>query len=463
MDQTRLVVIEDSGKGHIVINQLFGKDGLSEAIPNLQLDRELSLPFTEQIPEENRATLDRVRKALDSCQGPMLLALDLDLGLGEESGKIRGAVRQLTEEKLGREIPGEIDRQVDGLLIAVEAINQSRIKPLLVVIQTSRGLHDQNRNLLQEFTKRQNREHEVKVIVSTKYLSSPDANSTYVASLFNDAQKAFQEFFGGQLAKFFQMLDEGTDDTTHNNLDKNPKAEATRVLTVLLDLSEQDFLNQIWETWKQNLTKPVTETVKTMGIKERERLSASAGWFFALAAFRHSKDPRDWQEVFDINQLVAGLETSYLTPPQSETTLRRTIICFYEMCLALFKSEEHKEGKPQPGPLVAVTLTKDEGLRMLLNFDCAPAPDESKPKSLYEQVGRWRNNSGGWHQMNKAEDARITSRSIWRFWLATSVGDKPLPHPEYGGSAGVFGSNSLWRMNIFRRPAGRSEVVFNVK
>jgi len=463
MELIRFVVVEDQRRGYNLFDQLFGPDGISPDIPNLQLDREISLPFP-QTPQGNRETISKIRDGIAERQGPMILALDLDLGLDEESKKTRSEVRALTEQHLGKPIPGEIDRQIDGLLIGVEAIRQKNIKPLLLVIQTGHGKQDDLEILLKTFAKSQNREHEVKIIFG-KYLSSGNATSKSVTELFNDIQEQFQAAFGGKLAKFFQLLDGGADgDTTHNNLDNDPKAETTRLLTALLDLSEEEFTSQLWETWKENLTKPVTETVKTMGIKERDRLSASAGWFFALAAYRHSKDPRDWRKIFEIRDLRGSdLEKSYLTPPQSEATLRRTIICFYEMCRALFKSEEYKDGDPQSGPLIAVNLSKDDGLRMLLNFDCAPAPDESKPRSLYEQVGRWRNNSIEWQPMNTSFDARTTSRAIWRFWLATSVGDKPIPDPEAGGSVGVFGSNRLWRMNIFRRPEGRSEVVFNVK
>lgn len=464
MDQTRLVVVEDSRKGHIVLNQLFDRDGISSQVPNLQLDREISLPFTGKVAEDHRATLEKIRAGIKNAKGPMMLALDLDLGLDEESGTIRSAVRLLTEEYLNRQIPGEITRQVDGLMIGVEAIKQTNIKPLLVVIQTSKGLQDENRNILQDFIKKENREHEVKVFVSPRYLSSSDANIEYASKLFNDADKAFQEFFGGQLDKFFRMLDEGANgDTTHNNVDKDPQAEAIRLLALLLELSEEEFTSQIWEKWQRNLTRPVTETIKSMGIPERERLSATAAWFFALAAFRHSKDPRDWREVFNVDDLLApDLHTFYLTPLQSEPLLRRSIVCFYEMCLALFRSAG---GDLLPGPLARVGLSKESGLRMLLNFDCAPPAGDDQHRSLYEQVGRWRNNSGGWQPMNKNEEARITSRAVWRFWLASSVGDKHIEPSDEDSPApphGIFGSTRMWRMNVFRRAEGRSEVVFNV-
>src|SRR5215211_6714712 len=104
MDRTRLVVIEDSSKAHIIINELFGEDGISPAVPNIQLDRQVSLPFTQRLPEERRAELDKVLTGIESCQGPMVLALDMDLTLAEESGKIRSDLRSDTERVLGKEI-----------------------------------------------------------------------------------------------------------------------------------------------------------------------------------------------------------------------------------------------------------------------------------------------------------------------------------------------------------------------
>jgi hypothetical protein len=470
MDRTRLVVIEDSSKAHIIINELFGEDGISPAVPNLQLDRQVSLPFTQRLPEERRAELDKVLTGIESCQGPMVLALDMDLTLAEESGKIRSDLRSDTERVLGKEIPGDLLRQVDGLRIAVEVIAQKRIKPLVVAVLTAKGGNEEIEFILNEFAKSQDREHEVKIlrgnVLVNRVLSSNQADATYVTCLLNDIDEEFQAAFGGQLTRFFQLLDKGGNgDTTHNNLGSKPKETVTSLLTVLLDLPEEEFIDQIWAPWQQCPTELVTETVKAMGIGERDRLTATAGWFFALAAFRHSKDPRDWREVFNINHLTQPCleNTEYLTPPQSEVTLRRSIVCFYDMCRLLFKSEDFKDGDLQPGPLVAVTLSPDEGLRMRLSFDCAPRAETRKRQSLYEQVGRWRNNSGGWQPMNTAFDARVTSQAVWRFWLATSVGDKPLPDPDRGGTAGVFGSKRLWRMNIFRRPAGCSEVVFNDK
>jgi len=467
MELIRLVIVEDKPKGGYELFDQFGPDGISPDIPDLRLDRKLSPPFANQTAEDNRKTLEQIRDGIALCQGPMILALDLDLSLGEESNRIRKEVRVLVEQILGPSLAGdlgEIDRQVDGLLIAVEAIKQRSIKPLVVAVLTSKGGNQDIEHVLNEFTKSQDREHEVKILkgseLGNRVLSAKGADSKYVTDLFNDIAQQFQTAFGGQVNKFFNLLDAAG---VHGSLDDNPKAEVTRLLSVLLDLAEEEFTSQIWETWSQSLTKPVTETVKDMGINERERLSATAAWFFALAAYRHTKDPRDWQTLFDIKELVKGLETYYLTPPQNKATFRHTTICFYDMCRALFSSEQFLDGNPQPGPLVRVMLSKERGLRMLLNFDCAPETAEGNRKSLYEQVGRWRNNSIGWEPKNTSYDARTTSRTVWRFWLASSVGNNPLTFPEDDTDDvdGVFGSNLLWRMNIFRRPAGRSEVVFN--
>src|SRR6266487_3386182 len=111
MDPIRLVVVEDDEVALLRVEGVFGDEGFSAEIPSLKLDRDLSARFPGRAGR-NQEVVNQICRGIESSSGPMILSLDLDLQLTET----RADVRRQTEQVLGMEIPGSIDRQVDGLL-----------------------------------------------------------------------------------------------------------------------------------------------------------------------------------------------------------------------------------------------------------------------------------------------------------------------------------------------------------
>lgn len=452
MDPIRLVVVEDDDDAHIRVNGVFGEDGCSAKIPTLRLDRELSIRFTE--PGKGQDVVNEICRGLEAIHGPMVLSLDLDLGLSET----RADVRRRTELVLDMEIPGSIDRQVDGLLIAATAIKQKEIRPLLIILATSHGHHHDLMFLLNQFARSQERSHEVQV-VEGNYLSVTNVpDPEYVSNVFKSAEFDFNKYFGDPVGKVFSILDETKDGhDAHYWIDHSTESQAVRLVTAMLGLKEDDIREKIWKPLKAN-EDSVREILKRLGI--RNELSASAAWFYALAAYLQSGDARDWQEIFSVQELDdTALSSCYLNPSQMKDTVRKTIRAYYEMCAALFAAKS--AGASQGGsPLIKVTASKTDGLRMLLDFDCGN--ENADDPSLFSKIGSWRNESLEWEQQKTIKGTRTTSQAVWRFWQATSLGNTSLDTYDLkNDQAGVFGSKKLWRVNIIRRPGGRSEVVFN--
>jgi hypothetical protein len=453
MDPIRLVVVEDDEDALRRVDNVFGDDGCNVEIPTLRLDRDLSIHFTGG-PDEAEEVVNRICGGIMATNGPMILSLDLDLGLSEK----RAEVRRQTEQVLGMEIPGSIERQVDGLLIAATAIKQKEIKPLLIVLATGHGQQYDLIFLLNEFARVQQRSNDVQ-IVAGNYLSVtnvPDPN--YVNNIFKKAEFDFNRHFGDPVDKVFNILDESKDEhDEHYWIDHSTERETVRLITTLLGLKEEDVRTKIWQTWKTN-GDSVRETLKRMGI--RNELSASAAWFYALAAYLRSGDSRDWQGIFHVQDINDdALPSCYLNPPQMKDTLRRTIRAYYEMCAALFAAKVDAQ-EVSRSPLTKVTVSKSGGLRMLLDFDCGL--ESATRQSLYRKIGNWRNESLEWEREETVKGTRTTSQAVWRFWQATSLGDTSLDaYDDNHDDSGVFGSKELWRINIIRRSDGRTEVVFN--
>jgi hypothetical protein len=457
MSNVKLMVVEDDQVGMNLLDDHFSPEGFNEELPSFQLDRELSERVGGLDPDAKLAIFEDKLEKIKLVMGPMVLMVDFDLQLqGDEREKVRVEIEQI----IGKTITGDLYRHFDGLRVAVEAIRQREIKPLLVFLQSGYGQFPTITALLEEFIQKQGREKEVKVVSAEegKHLGYPGITKEIVGKILKDAaQKYRSKFVEPRLDSLFQMLGDA-----HSEINDDHQAAATKLLTGFLGLSENEFDKKIWDVWKGQQQESIQNTLKRLGIPGRNELPASSAWFYVLGAYLHSNNTRPWHEIFDVkNLLEEGLELCYLTPPQKSDTLKKTIRCFYEMCAALFRREPQQEKADDTCPLRSVTLSRQGGLRILLNYDCGVRV-EGKDASLYEQIGNWRSSSLEWSDKSDNPNARNTSKAIWRFWQATSLGDLNLDE-DTTDNAGVFGNITFWRMNIYRKPLGLSEVVFKAE
>lgn len=465
MKPVQCLLVEDNGRAQDLVRMFFGPNGSPAGLPGLQLNHALLRPF-EGTPNTRKQTLLEIADATSNLSGPLILLIDFDLGLDNQD--VRREVRELIERRIGRQLPGAIDRQMDGLLVAVEAIANVNLRPLLIVLTTGYGGHDELKETLDLFATSVKRVNDIAIVVSFEARSFSRAGTKqqnegtesalkYIGDIFRVALQEFRARFETSFDSFLAMLDDGT---VHRSLLTDSETVCARLLCHLLQLDPQEFREEIWKKW--NPTPPdAKETILKMG--RRDQFSAASAWLYALAAFLHSGDTRKWTSVFNAADISdKRLSSCHLTAPQTPSTIRTTVRCFYEMCRELMfadltRSNLSVSSTSLSGPLVKACVSYDVGLSILLGFDCGKAAPD-RDFSLLEQIGRWRDASLGLASGDEP-GTRTSSHATWRYWMAATLGDSPLPC-EKESINGAFGTPYIWKMNVFRKPDSQTEVIF---
>ena len=359
-------------------------------------------------------------KEIAIFSGELIIILDLGLELPIS---IKEKLRK--NYSVDREI---IDEQIDGLAIALEAMKNPKIMPLLIVVATQYGHQDSIQNFLQAHIDASDRSDRIKLEFSPRGFGL--SNQKYAGEILKFATHQFEYYFGDRFKQFFGEIEPVSHDDCQTK-------KAERLLSNLLDLEVDSPISPF-----QSKQQILRESLKSMGSQAGKPLSATGAWIYALAAYRCTNPQGSWQNKFDVNDLKDNFLYYNIIPPQNLTTLRQSIEIFFEMCCRLFESSTDISGQET---LKRVSLSETQGLSFTLNFSC-----QGGSSSLHNRLitlARTSLNGDLLEQNN-----HMTSLSIWRFWLASTISDRTPLDQE-----GMF--SPIWRINII--PEGeKTTIVF---
>lgn len=346
---------------------------------------------------------------LAAFEGDLMLILDLGLDL---------PIAIKRELRNQYSIPEAIiDEQVDGTVVALEAINNLQISPLLIVIATRYGHQDSIENFLSTYIDSNRRSSEVELEFSPNGFSLADHSRA--GEIIDFTIRKFEHHFGSRFDSFFDSIKSLSHDACQST-------DAITLLSKLLDIDFDEF-DGVWRGKEQILR----EALKSMGSQTGKPLCAVGAWVYALAAYRCEYPTGNWLHKFNVSDLQSEFLQYRVIPEQAFETLRHSIQTFYEMCIRLFRSDNiHSSSET----LKSVTLSNEVGLNFTLNFPCYDTPG-----SLYERIQDLANAS----RQGKAfpQQKHKTSLAIWKFWIASSMASQKVLDTE-----GMF--SPIWRMNI---------------
>lgn len=364
---------------------------------------------------------DRLIKNLSNFSGDLILILDLGLDLPiatERSLRVHYDIAA-----------NIIDSQIDGVVVALEAIKNANISPLLILIATELGHQGSIEHFLQDRINRSGRSDQIRLEFSPRGFGL--SNQKYAKDIVNFSVEQFERYFDGRFKRFFTRIEGLSHDDCQG-------AEAQEILSGLLNVD----LESSAEGWgsKQQILR---EALKSMGSETGKPLSAVGAWVYALAAYRHVHPEGDWQHKFNLGDLDESLSYCALLPHQKLETLRGSIRIFYEMCCRLFMSNDANRSIET---LDQVSLSIEHGLMFVLNFPCQGVPGSihERLKTLHKQSVRGEKLSASRHK---------TSFSLWQFWQTSSLSDRDTLDDE-----GMF--SPIWRLNVVPREGRKTKVVF---
>lgn len=411
-----IAIVEDRALAHKKA-RLAIRDKRSRGYPDLHIIESLS---NRIISEEN---FNSLILAIGDFSDDLVLILDMSLDLPFE---VREMLR--TEYEIPKSIP---DDKVDGIVVAIEVIRSKSIKRALILISTSFGYQDSIEQYLEKNSRCYKRENAIKILSSPGGHSLSSSRESASKEIIDYATSSFLKFFGDSFESFFLMIKEIEHDQCRGE-------KADELLCELLCFKAEQF-SQIFHRKR----KVLHDVLKYTGSACSYPLSPTAAWLLALAAYKHQQPDKDWESVFSVNDLKDDLREFKLIPPQETESLRTSIRAFYTMCFHLFESSW--DVQRDRGTLECVTLSREKGLRFLLNFSSV-----GKPGSLYERIRTCAKASF----QEQALPQHQTSRAIWSFWLASSVADREPLDEE-----GIF--SPIWRMNIVPAGERNTEVIFH--
>lgn len=365
-------------------------------------------------------TFNKILTQISSFSGELVIILDLGLELPMS-----------VKQKLRRDYSIEtevIDAQIDGIVIALEAIKNSKILPLLIVVATQYGRLDSIQNFLQARIDASDRSDKIKLEFSPKGFGL--SNQKYAGEIIKFAVNQFEYCFGDRFKEFFKEIEFISHDECQTQM-------AEIVLSNLLDL---DISSPIFTLQPKHQI--LQESLKSMGSQTGKPLSAVGAWIYALAAYRRTTPQGDWQTKFIVDELKDDFLDFNVLPPQEFKTLRKSIRLFFEMCCRLFEGKDDISGQET---LDRVSLSEDKGLSFILNFPC-----QGGIGSLHNRLIDLA--SKGLNGEPLEQKKHMTSLSVWRFWLTSSISDR-----AYLDQEGIF--SPIWRINVI--PDGeKTKVVF---
>ena len=408
-----LAIVEDLQKAY---------DNIESYVPELSA-KDVNLVDSLSKRIKFPSLFDRLRKNLANFSGDLILILDLGLDLPiatERSLRNRYNISA-----------NIIDSQVDGVVVALEAIENTSISPLLIVIATELGHQGSIEHFLQDFIDRSDRKEQIRLEFSPRGFGL--SNQRYAREIIDFAVSRFEHYFDadGRFERFFVRLEGLSHDDCQGT-------GAQKMLSSLLNLDLAAAAG--WGSKEQIFR----EALKSMGSETGKPLSAAGGWIYALAAYRHEHPESDWQRKFRLEDLTENSLYCALLPYQTLETLRGSIRIYYEMCRRLFKSNTVGSSTET---LAQVSLSTDDGFSFVLNFPCLGIPG-----SLHERLKSLHKSS---IQGNALESQRHkTSFAIWQFWQASALSDRDTLDEE-----GMF--SPIWRLNVIPKEGGKTKVVFD--
>ncbi|MEL7357839.1 MAG: hypothetical protein AAFN40_14875 [Cyanobacteria bacterium J06560_6] len=364
---------------------------------------------------------DRLIKNLSDFSGDLILILDLGLDLPiatERSLRDRYDIAA-----------NIIDSQIDGVVVALEAIKNANISPLLILIATELGHQGSIECFLQDRINRSGRANQIRLEFSPRGFGL--SHQKYARDIVNFSIDQFERYFDGRFERFFARIEK-------LNHDDCQSAKAQEMLSSLLNVDFESSLKGLGS--KQQI---LQEALKSMGSETGKPLSAVGAWIYALAAYRHVHPEGNWQRKFNVDDLDESLSYCALLPHQKLETLRGSIRIFHEMCCRLFMSDDMSRSDEA---LENVSLSAEYGLSFVLNFSCQGVPGSihERLKALYKSSVSGKKLSSSRHK---------TSFSLWQFWQASSLSDS-----DTLGEEGMF--SPIWRLNVVPREGRKTQVVF---
>ncbi len=364
-------------------------------------------------------------KHLRCFEGELILIIDLGLDLPPSA-------KDDLRKKYAIDVAIK-DVQVDGVVVALEAIANTKISPALITIATSHGHQAEIEEFLKTAIAQQKRDKTVQLEFSPRGFTL--AHQERAGEILDFAIQQFNAHFGKRFDTFLETIQ-----TFHHDCCDSPKGDA--LLAELLMLSHEQF-----STSFNGHRQILRDALKTMGSQCHRPLSAVGAWLLALAAYRHQLPQVKWEQAlhtFSLESLQAELNYCKLLPSQKPGTLNTSIRIFYELCCRLFEAKFAIHAGQ--GPLLQVRFSAEMGLRFWLDFPCT-----GNPMSLQNLLVDCAQAS----LRGKALPQHQTSLAVWRFWLASSIADKEPLGPE-----GLFGT--IWGINILPLENKKTEVVFYV-
>ena len=200
---------------------------------------------------------DRLRKNLASFSGDLILILDLGLDLPIATE------RSLRDRyNISANI---IDSQVDGVVVALEAIENANISPLLILIATELGHQGSIERFLQGFIDRSDRKDQIRLEFSPKGFGL--SHQKYAREIVDFAVSQFEHYFDadGRFKRFFARIEGLRHDACQG-------AEAQEMLSGLVNLDLESAAAG-WSSKEQIFR----EALKSMGSETGKPLSAAGG------------------------------------------------------------------------------------------------------------------------------------------------------------------------------------------
>lgn len=409
-----LAIIDDLQSAHDNVNAY-----LQEV--NQSLDSQIKL--VEELSQRIifPRIFNTILKEIINFSGDLIIILDLGLEL-PVSIKEKSRRDYLIEREI-------IDEQIDGLVVALEAIRNPKIWPLLIVVATQYGHQDSIQNFLQAHIDASDRSDKIRLDFSSRGFGL--SNQSYAGEIIQSAINKFERDFGDRFKQFLKEIASISHDDCQTRT-------AERILFSLLNFDVGSPISTL-ESKKQILR----ESLKSMGSQAGKPLSATGAWVFALAAYRRTNPQGNWQSKFNTDDLKNNFLYCNILPPQNLTTLRQSISIFFEMCCRLFESNNSISSGQEA--LEEVRLLEYQGLSFILNFPC-----QGGSNSLHGRLMALAKASLNGDSLE--QNRHMTSLSIWRFWLTSTISDRTPLDQE-----GIF--SPIWRINVL--PEGeKTKVVF---
>jgi hypothetical protein len=450
------------------------------------------------------ASESSLRQSLSAHTGPLVLFLDIDLRFDEDKQReaamnIRNRLSECDHregskalefvENILSESPGTKKDRLDGIDVALHAIDNHDINPLVIRVATGGSKGAEFSRILRVLASKDRSmdcfgvDLTIGSFNDAKDWSTEEVWTSLVLPAVEDLQVRISRCSALPLVRLNSYLswaaERKHDDPKDHDAAGTLELFLRPPLTSLLDLSESEWERYLWPHIA-SIPDHGIEMIQRSGTPHRDTLCAPAAWLFALAAYRSYPDQLSWREVFDLKDLSdpkmpaklpeqrsADAWASYSITPSllvgvtshnDSPTLHDTIRRFFHMCLKLFEPSKSK-----PSPLEKVTLS-DSGLSFLLTFDAWDTSEDTERNGgcLMKKLARWRDayvgrSTGNYQRKDTSEESPgRTSRAILDWWIATSLRDFD------GNRKEAFSSRTPGRWILKIRPRGqnKTEVIF---